>query len=400
MGKRTLIFFISFSLGMTSLWAGGWNNTLMGCRALALGGAFVAIANDPSAIFHNPAGLVFQEKRLNLSINGFYISPIHEYVMTDGSKAESNYKSSLPQVFLTYSTSDRLTLGVGFYVPYAGGGIDWKEADLGFPFKSTLGVYSITPTLSYKISEKLSIGINLNFYGAVMDVEQVDPMMGAMSVEEKGSTFSAGFGLMFKPTEKLSIGLGVRGPAKMKLSGEATITVTDPVFGSFQILCDSETHFNIPWDFEVGFSYKINENILFTTSAQYTLWSALDKVKKWMHDLPVVGDLYVEENMNFKDIFIARVGVEYFISGGVILRGGIGYDRYATPEETLDFKNIDVNKFSLLGGIGYRTGSMQIDFVYVQANGKEREKQIVGLPLPERYNLSATIMGIGVTFSF
>ncbi len=401
MARRILILSVSLLLSISSLWAGGWNNTLMGCRALALGGAFVAVADDPSAIFHNPAGLVFQEKKFNLAIDGFYINPTHEYVMTDGSRAESHFKCSLPQFFLTYKTNDRLTLGLGFYVPYAGGGMSWEENELGYPFKSTLGIYSITPTLSYQISQQLSVGFNLNLYSGVMNVDMVDPEMAIpVKIEERGSTFSAGFGLLFKPSEKLTVGLGVRGSARMKLSGETIFTVTDPVFGSFQLKRDSETRFNIPWDIELGFSYRITDNFLVTTSAQYTMWSALDKVEKMIYNLPGEGDRYEEEVMNFRDILIARVGVEYIVSGGLILRGGIGFDRYATPEETLNFKNIDVNKFSLLGGIGYRTGNTQIDFVYVHANGKEREKWLVGVPNPERYNLSATIMGIGVTFSF
>lgn len=60
MKKESIIFVFSFFLITAGLWAGGWNNTLMGCKALALGGAFVGVADDPSAIFYNPAGLVFQ----------------------------------------------------------------------------------------------------------------------------------------------------------------------------------------------------------------------------------------------------------------------------------------------------------------------------------------------------
>lgn len=405
MPKKTFIFLASIFLTFNGLWAGGWNNTLMGCRALALGGAFVGVADDPSAIFHNPAGLVFQRKRLNFSIDGFHIWPTHEYTMYDGSRIQSKYNSSLPQIFLTYRTSEKLTLGFGFYVPYAGGGVDWKEADLGTPFKSTMGIYTITPTLAYQVSEKFSIGLNLNFYGAVLNVDTKMLPLGPMIIEEmiteeRGSAFSAGLGFMFRPTEKARIGLSVRCPARIKLSGNTTITTTVPPIGTVQMERDSETSFNLPWDIEVGFSYRITENFLFATSAQYTMWSALDKVEKTIKDIPLTGDYRVDEEMNFKDILIVRAGVEYFISGGVILRGGIGLDRYATPEEALNIRNIDVDKFTLIGGIGYRTGSAQIDFVYAYAHGKEREKETVGLPFPEKYNLSAVIMGIGVTFSF
>jgi long-chain fatty acid transport protein len=401
MCKKSLILLVSVILITASLWAGGWNNTLMGCRAFAIGGAFVAVANDPSAIFHNPAGLVYQKGVFNLSIDGFYISPHHEYVTADGERIESRYKTSLPQFFLTFRANERLTFGLGFYVPYAGGGVDWKESVVAQPFKLTMGVYSLTPTISYKFSDKLSVGFNLNFYSGVLNIDMMDATFGPMKSEEKGSAVSAGFGLMFRPSQRVSIGLGVRGPAKMTLAGRTEVTFTDPLLGTFPILLDSETSFDLPWDLELGFAYRINENLLFSTSAQYTMWSALDNVEKAMINVPGLGDREETQIMNYEDILIMRAGFEYFISGGVILRGGLGYDRCACPKDTLDYKgNIDVDKFTLIGGIGYRTGRTQIDFVYAYAAGEEREKPITGFPYPERYNLSAAIMGVGVTFSF
>jgi long-chain fatty acid transport protein len=398
MGKKVLVCLCSIFLFISSLWAGGWNNTLMGCRAFAIGGAFVAIADDPTAIFHNPAGLVYQENAFNLSIDGFNISPTHEYITVDGSRVESHYKSSLPQFFLTYRTSEKMTIGLGFYIPYAGGGVDWEEGVLSHPLKSTIGIYSLTPTLSYKLSEKLSVGFNLNFYGGVMKIQTEDETTGyPVSIEEKGSAVSAGFGLLFKPSERIRIGLGVRGPTRMVLKGETVVSLTEPL--PLQIVRDSETSFSLPWDIELGFSYLVSENFLFSTSAQYTMWSVLDKVEKIIKD-PVGGDIYEEQRLDFGNILILRAGFEYFVSGGVILRGGLGYDRYATPSDCLDITNIDVDKFTIIGGIGYRTGRTQIDFVYAYADGKEREKQITGSQIPERYNLSAGILGVGLTFSF
>ncbi len=188
----------------------------------------------------------------------------------------------------------------------------------------------------------------------------------------------------------------------MKLSGTTSLPISIPDMGLVTLDFDSETSFNLPWDLEIGFSYRIADNFLFTTGAQYTMWSALDKVEKTIKDIPFTGTSITEEEMNFKNILIWRTGVEYVFPHGVSVRAAFGFDRSATPEEALDFRNIDVDKFTLLGGIGYKTGNMQIDFVYIYANGKEREKDssVLGFPLTEKYNLNALIMGLGVTFSF
>jgi len=401
MKRCAFVFVVSSFLVVSGLWAGGWNNTLMGARALSLGGAFTGVADDPSAIFYNPAGLVFQGKNFNFSIDGFYIWPTHDYVMPTGSKAQSKFNTALPQIFVSYRASDKITVGFGAYVPYAGGGVDWKKEELGQPLKSYLGVFSLTPTFSYQINGKLSVGFNLNFYRAVLEVNTEMEGFGPMNADESGSALSAGFGMMFRPNEKMGIGLSIRGPAHMKISGITSITTTMPPFGTLKFNLDSETSFDLPWDIEVGLSYRIAENFLVSTGAQYTMWSTLYKVEKTIENVPLIGDIKREEILDFKNILILKAGFEYLISGGLALRAGIGLDPCATPDSCLSVTNIDVDKISLLGGIGYKAGKMQIDFVYIYAHGKEREKKLTGFafPLTEKYNLNVSVIGLGVTFS-
>lgn len=400
--KKLIIILICLSLPASGLWAGGWNNTLIGCRAIAIGGAFAGIADDTSAIFYNPAGLSFQQKNIAVSINGFNIWPTHEYSDSRGYNLQSKSTFSLPQVFFTFKASERLTLGFGAYTPYAGGGVEWNDSSLGLQLKSTMGIISLTPTLAYQVSEKISIGFTLNLYRGIIEDTRTLQNIGTVKTEENGSGFSVGFGLMLKPTEKLRIGLSARGPAKMKLSGKTTVPMEIPVLGLFEANFLSETQFNLPWDFSMGLSYKLSEKFLLSTNLQYTMWSALDNIEKTLKNIPGEGDQKTIEPMNFKNILIWSVGAEYWVSPILALRGGIAVDHWATPEETLDFLNIDVDKFTLLGGIGYRSGRIQIDFVFVKAMGKEREKveTIFGIPVTERYNLNTTILGLGITFSY
>lgn len=403
MKKLAFVFLVSAFLIVSGLEAGGWNNTLMGARAMAIGGAFVGLADDPSAIFFNPAGVAYQETRFNFSIDGFYIWPTHDFTSPAGSTAQSKYNTALPQVFLTYRMNNRVTLGFGAFVPYAGGGVDWKKEDLGIPLKSHIAVISLSPSVAYQVNEKLSLGFNLNFYRGIIDIETEMEGFGPLSAEESGSAISASLGLMYRPTERLGIGFTVRAPAKMTLSGKTSILQTIPGFGQLKLNLDSETSFRLPWDLEAGFSYRLTENFVFSAGAQYTMWSVLDEVEKTIKDVPMIGDIREAEALNFEDILILHAGFEYVIPGGIALRGGIGYDRSASPADTLSVRNIDVDKLSLLGGIGYKTGNTQIDFVYIYVRGKEREKTstaYLGIPLIERYNLNVDILGLGVTFSF
>ena len=401
MGKKFIFAFVFISLLSPAIWAGGWNNNLIGCRAIALGGAFAGIADDASAIYYNPAGLSFLESGFTVSINAFNARPIYEYSDSLGTDLESRVNYSMPQLFFTFKASDRLTLGFGAYVPYAGGGMEWNESSLDLYIESYMGIISLTPTLAYKVSEQLSIGINLNIYRSILEDTRTMDYVGTVVTKENGSALSLGIGLMFKPVERLSLGLDIRGPARMKMTGKTTVPITDPTLGSFEVALSSETQFNLPWDFEVGVAYRISDKFLFSTGAQYTMWSALDTIDKTLKNVPGYGDQETVQPMNFKNIFLWRAGLEYVATEGLSLRVGVGIDRWATPEETLDFSNIDVDKFSLLGGIGYQSGKIRLDVVVAYAQGKEREKtqMLSGFPVLERYNLNTFIMGLGITYT-
>jgi len=400
--KKLFVIILCITVTSAGLLGGGWNNTLIGCRAIAIGGAFAGIADDTSAIFYNPAGLAFQQKNFALSINGFNVWPTHEYSDSLGSNLQSKTAFSVPQFFITFKTNEKLTLGFGVYTPYAGGGVEWQDDGLGLHLDSFMGITSLTPSLAYQINEKISIGFTVNIYRAVIEDTRTLQNIGTIRTEENGSAISVGFGLMLKPNEKLGIGLSVRGPAKMKLSGKTTVPMEIPELGSFEANLSSETQFNLPWDFSMGLSYKLSEKFLLSTSVQYTMWSALDNVEKTLKNIPTVGDQKTVEPMNFKNILLWSVGAEYWVTPVFALRGGVAMDRWATPEETLDFTNIDVDKITFLGGIGYRAGRIQIDFVYAYAIGKEREKMdvVLGLPITEKYNLNTMILGIGITYAY
>jgi hypothetical protein len=71
-----------------------YQNTMIGERASGMGGAFIAISDDPSGIYHNPAGILFNfDDNFSLSANVFSIS-------------ETTYKDIIPGQDYKYSSSN------------------------------------------------------------------------------------------------------------------------------------------------------------------------------------------------------------------------------------------------------------------------------------------------------
>ena len=83
------IFYISVVLLISvGLFANGLSLNSIGPKALGMGGAFVGLANDPSAIYWNPAGLTGQGNGIHISVAD--IIPMANYDMvTYGIEAEA-----------------------------------------------------------------------------------------------------------------------------------------------------------------------------------------------------------------------------------------------------------------------------------------------------------------------
>lgn len=117
----------------------------VGARALALGNAFVAVADDPSAVYWNPGGLDFMQKKSA----SFYFSSL-------GFGSTQNF------VGLVYPTLSIGTFGFG-WIRF---GTDQIEQRDEFSFQDGTGDYSLNQFLfSYgkQLKNDLSAGINVKF---------------------------------------------------------------------------------------------------------------------------------------------------------------------------------------------------------------------------------------------
>jgi long-chain fatty acid transport protein len=130
--------------------------------AIARGNAFVATADNPSAIYYNPAGITQLEGHqaqigvLNyLGINTFYDAP-------NGTDTRSDFEVlPIPQIHYTFTPQDSsLSYGLGVYAPF-GLGVKWPE-DSGFrsiAVESRLTYITINPVIAWKVHPTLSIAV-------------------------------------------------------------------------------------------------------------------------------------------------------------------------------------------------------------------------------------------------
>ena len=130
-----------------------------GARSSALAGAVVARADDLSAIFYNPAGLVqlpgFQV------MGGFsFIVPRAEIVTHSGRvdtrTLMDSQVSAVPHFFASYQVADRVWLGLGLNSPF-GLGVKYNDNWPGSVnvLKANIQTLNLNPTLAVKITDYL-----------------------------------------------------------------------------------------------------------------------------------------------------------------------------------------------------------------------------------------------------
>ncbi len=413
--KKNAIFIIFLLFTSSMLLAGIWDNMLIGTRALSMATAFTGIADDPSAIFYNPGGLAYYNYSFRFSLEGIYVSPKETYASLQGNAVYS--ESKYPQTFITYKRG-KWGFALGFYCPYGQDGVDWEEDRPGIPLKSVLGVYSITPAVSYKLSDKISIGATLNYYYGSFEMETENTTFGSIKTNENGNALSGGFGVLYHPNDAIGIGLTFHGPASLTIKGKSTLMNKE---------FDSESKVKLPYNLEAGISYKISRNFIIGMDVGYSHRSSMKKLEGKIKNVNVISgtsyDIDKSEEFNFKDIVNLKMGGEYLFNNGIAVRLGMAYyfrsqseynelyyplpifdSSYNSKSQSKDnpeATNDDVDEMVFMGGVGYSFGKFQLSLTALRAIGKERTMtQIIGpVQTSKKYNLNATVLSLSIGYS-
>src|SRR3989454_10536609 len=166
--------------GSGQVWAGGFSFTEHGAAAGGKANAFAGEANDPSAIFYNPAGIT-QLPGTQLMIGTSIVKldcTCRSSTPTSGVPSESQLQDQFPIIPHFYIThrfkqwDERFSIGLGVYTPF-GIVVDWPDNWQGH-FATTdarLRVTIYNPTVAYQALPELSVaaGIPIADAGAAFE---------------------------------------------------------------------------------------------------------------------------------------------------------------------------------------------------------------------------------------
>jgi len=197
-----------------------------GARAVGMGEAFVATADDATALYWNPAALLQVKGNQMTYMHNFWFQNVnYDYIgYVQGLRSSEEEKFGISAIMLHSGEIPRtLEDGSG---NYAGTGNAFIAYDLAF-------------TLSYawKIRKNFNMGTSLKFIRSAID-------------DVVGYALAADLGFLYIPTSKLTIGINAQNavlPVPIKYYRGNT-----PV---------SASH-SLPMNIKIGGAYEFNENLI------------------------------------------------------------------------------------------------------------------------------------------
>ncbi len=349
--------------------------------ATARGNAFVATANNPSAIFYNPAG-ISQLDGFNASIGGYGFRWSDFYSGAAGSEYSKTAWSAAPQVFSTYTLSNyHLSFGLGFYSPYGLRSMPWP-AQVGFPFflppylpsgqsgrldyftGAGMVAWQIGPTLSVAAGPTLNYS-SINLQNVVPAYVPLPPGVG-LADSFHGDAIAAGYtaGLFFQAADHHFLGLTYRSATEMNYHGNATTGQAD--FPEIGRNTSASADFHFPETLAFGYSYRPSDKWNFEADINWTDWSALMNVPFVASPhLPSIDAL----DSNWKPSWMLDFGATRYFAHGWRISGGYTYSEQSASDANYQpwVPDSDRHIFSL--GVGKGVGRFSWDAAYQLAWG-------------------------------
>lgn len=388
-------------------WGAGFALFEAGNKALGMGGAFTAVADDPSAMFWNPAGMAFQiDEGRQVMAGVIFITPSQDFTGAapyPGEGYTATQESQIfypPHFYLVMPLSSSVNLTVGAHTPF-GLGTWWENEDTFagrfLSKKADLQVIDLGGQVAWAVCEHFAIGggidymigtIELNRNAALINpytqslVDVAEVTLQTDGLENNAWAWNAGF------LVKLGAGFSVGGMYRSGFDLKGT-----SAYGEFRQIPTGYPDFDalvaatIPFGEEPRVTTVIEfpdywqagiawSNEKFTLSAQYGEmgWSSFQELAIQFPDYPYLNSTVRED---YADSNQYRFGAEWRASRSWAFRAGYGFDETPQPIESMSPLLADGDRDFYSVGLGFlskhNTWGFDIGYEYLEMEERSTE---------------------------
>ena len=349
--RKLVIGAIACILGIP-VFAEGYQVNVLSAKQTGMGHVGTAMKLGAESMHFNPAGLVWLDNHMDISIGISAVSSQAKYSHEGYSAKTDNPLSTPLYAYVGYKIYDNFAAGISLTTPY-GNSLKWPKnwAGVNVIQDIKLRSYILQPTLSYKITDKLSVGVglmlaigNVNLSRALMstaDFQMIGTIIEGLPLPEEQKKYfvetirdnkfppasatlnghakvRAGFniGILYDVSDKVSIGLSYRSKIKMRVKeGDATLDYANrniedlmgtlgklaPAFavpkydqGSFR------AELPLPSNTTLGVSYRPTDRWEMSLDLQYVGWNAYDSLNVYFNE-EELGINPIKANKDYKN---------------------------------------------------------------------------------------------------
>ncbi|ERO60061.1 outer membrane protein transport protein [Pseudomonas piscis] len=454
--------------------AGGFSTPTYGApgwgRAFGGGSLF---KNDPSAAFNNPAAMAFIDQNVAqmtvdyARIKMKYKGDAYDYqgnpattmpvdangvpgapVPLEGNGGQGGFTAWLPTGFMVMPINDRFAFGLSQVVPM-GMRSTWDQNDSkirDFAVDTKIETVGVTGSVSFKVRDDFSLGAgvivqhskgfvsqNLNLTGAAA----VSPGLGGVPLPSgvgsnlmrvKVDNTSVGWftGVVWKPTDRDTLGLNYHAKIKNKMEGKYNVYadavgmqyMTQPAGPNGETLvelaypglklnpggADASAQLDIPATVGLDWVHVFDDRLTLGASMLWTQWSSFKDLT-----LKSNGNTLIAIPYKYQDTMMYSLGGDYRFTDQLTLRAGVAYDQTPTRNSTRDPRIPDNDRWFTSLGFGYDIKAipgLTIDGAYSRQFVKEARIKTQNLDrlgasrLDGKVNAKGEVVSLSATYHF
>jgi long-chain fatty acid transport protein len=405
--------------------AAGFSIFEQGAKATGMAGAFVATADDPSAIFYNPAGIANQ-RQLSVLAGATFINFTNEFTgdptspVTAGVEGKYNRHTFVPpNMYVVVPVGNNLSVGVGVFAawglrtdwasPWAGRYIS-KDADL----KTT----SVNPVVAWRSNDgRIAIGggieyrrgrvfLNANRMALNPFTNRITDVANIRLASDYGNDTGWNVGVLFKPLPQWRIGASYRSDMDIKLSGKAEVNQISSGNAQFDAIVKTQlppnqpinTTFPFPAVSAVGIAFSPNESWDFEFDITHMTWKRFKALSVNFETTPSAS---FTRPQNWDDSSAFRFGINHKATEMWDVRLGAVYDQNPQPTEAVSPLLPDSDRIGATFGTGLHTGPFVVDWSVMVLHFKDRSTNgRNGDGFNGTYETDAVLWGVNLGYRF
>jgi long-chain fatty acid transport protein len=356
-----------------------------GAKAAGMACAFVATADDPSAMFYNVAGIA-QQRHMAAYTGATFITFANEFEgdrndeFTSGVSGEYDRHLFIPpNGYAVVPIGDNMTFGVGMFSAF-GLRTDWADPFAGrFIARDTnLKTASLQPSIAWQTSDgRIALGAGVEYRRARLTLQRNNGIFNPFTQRISdvanvylSSDWESGIGWtvggLFKPTPTLRIGASYRAPMDIDFGGDATFTQISTGNAQLDAIVKAglppnqriATTLPFPGIMTVGVATSAVENWDIEFDVMRTTWSRFESLLVEFEQTPAVN---LDRPQNWKDSNSFRLGGNRRIGDTWAVRLGALYDENPQPTEGVGPLLPDSDRVGVSFGVGFNHGPFTIE---------------------------------------